>query len=100
MRIKLYPKPIYTGTKALEGESYKITIWWNTFNSKWYMRMDGVSNGISISCALLVGKNLLRPFGYRNRLGDMYLVDNSGKMEDPNYEETGSRWTLEYFPRS
>lgn len=101
IQIKLYSKPRYEGPKMLDGAPYVLKIKWNTFNSKWYLDLFGTSNGIEIrGIALLCGKDLLRPYGYRNLLGELWLVDNSGRDEDPTFADMGSRWTLEYTPLS
>lgn len=101
MQIKLYSKAHYVGSKVLDGESYTLTIKWNTYNSKWYLDLVGVSNGVEIrGIALLCGKDLLKPYGYRNLLGELWLVDNSGRDEDPTFDGMGTRWTLEYTPLS
>jgi len=101
VRIKLFSKPAYEGTKVLDGASYVLKIKWNTYNSKWYLDIIGTSNGVEIrGIALLCGKDLLRPYGYRHLLGELWLVDNSGRDEDPTFDQMGERWTLEYTPRS
>jgi hypothetical protein len=101
MIIKLYSKPAYTGTKVLDGNPYTLRIRWNTHTQKWYLDLIGTSNNVEIDgIALLCGKDLLAPYGYRHLLGELRLVDNSGRDEDPGFEEMGSRWTLEYTSKS
>lgn len=100
MRIKLYSKPVYDGSKVLDGNPYTLRIWWNTYNSKWYLNLKGISNGVEIiGIALLCGKDLLKPYGWGQFLGELWLVDNSGQDEDPGFDEMGTRWTLEYTPK-
>jgi hypothetical protein len=100
VKIKLYSRPVYEGTRVLDGASYVLKIKWNTYNSKWYLDLIGASNGVEIrGIALLGGKDLLKPYGYRNLLGELWIIDNSGRDEDPGFYQMGERWTLEYTPK-
>ncbi len=86
----------YEGTKALDGNMYKLGFYWNTTTEKWYLNLEGFNNDIEINgIALVTGKDLLAPYGYIE-LGQLWVVDNSGVNEDPNFDDFGSRWTLEY----
>ena len=68
--------------------------------SKWYLDIKGLSNSVDIKgIALLPGKDLLAPFGYGGQLGELWVVDNSSGTENPNYDDMGTRWTLEYTPK-
>jgi hypothetical protein len=97
--INLRPKPYYRGVKSLDGNTYRFTFWWNIYSSKWMMSIDGINNTVSIrGIALLCGKDLLKAHGYSD-LGELWVIDNGGTNEDPNYDEIGSRWTLEYVPK-
>jgi hypothetical protein len=101
MRIKLFSRPVYTGSKVLDGDPYILRIKWNTYSEKWHLHLKGVSNGVEIyGIALLCGKDLLAPYGYRHLLGELWLIDNSGRDEDPGFYEMGTRWTLEYTPKA
>ena len=94
--ISVATNPYYVGTKTLDGNNYTLLIQWNLETEKWYLHLNGLSNDVAINgIALLTGKNLLAPYGYRE-LGELWVVDNSGANEDPNYDDFGSRWTLEY----
>jgi len=93
--------PYYRGTKTLDGEQYSITVRWNTTTEKWYMDLSGLNNSVDIKgIALLPGKDLLKPFGWGNILGSLWVVDGMGKNDNPNYADMGSRWTLVYTPRA
>lgn len=92
--------PVYNGTKSLDGNSYRFRFHWNTVTEKWYMDMSAQSDDIDVDMkgrALLCGKDLIPP-GYSDILGQLWMIDNSGLDEDPNYDDIGSRWTLEYIP--
>jgi hypothetical protein len=96
--INVKQLPYYFGTKSLDGSTYKLSIHWNTDNEKWYLSLEGLNNTVDIKgIALLCGKDLLAPFGYYE-LGELWVIDNSGANEDPDYLEFGTRWTLEYTP--
>jgi hypothetical protein len=96
--INLRVRPYYRGTKTLDSNNYNLYIHWNTNTEKWYLDLEGITNEVAIrGIALLGGKDLLAPFGY-NELGSLWVVDNSGKNEDPNYADIGTRFTLEYTP--
>lgn len=85
-----------TGTKILDGNNYSMTFRWNIALSKWYLDLEGISNNIKISnIALLPGIDLFRSSGYAE-LGELRMIDNSGAMENPDFENVNSRFTLEY----
>lgn len=96
--INVRQKPWYEGPKALDGNTYRFTISWNLETEKWYMDLKGLNNTVEVNgIALLPGKNLLAPYGFY-QLGELWVIDNSGANEDPDYDQFGSRWTLEYTP--
>ncbi len=96
--VNLKANPYYTGTKSLDGHTYQLTVHYNTYNSTWYMDLTGITNSIDIrSIALLPGKDLLARYGEVN-LGNLWLIDNRGAAENPNYVDIGGRFTLEYTP--
>ena len=99
MKINVQPIPYYTGTKVLDNETYRLTIWWNITLEQWYMNLDGITDStVAIhGMALLPGKNLLEKFGY-SQLGELWVYDNSDAGDNPNFDEFGSRFTLEYTP--
>lgn len=102
VKIKVRSKPYYKGTKTLDGNVYLLTFRWNTFTSKWYMDILGLnSTSVDIKgIALLPGKDLITLHGYEE-LGQLWLIDNQdGPGQNPTYENMGSRWTLEYIPKS
>jgi len=97
--FNLIPNPNYTGTKVLDGNNYSIRVRWNVHTEKWYMDLKGLNNSVDIrGMALLGGKDLLAPYGYLS-LGELWLIDNSGANEDPNFADIGGRFTLEYTPK-
>jgi hypothetical protein len=95
--IKLRELPYYTGTVSLEGSTYRLTVKWNETTAKWYMDIKSVVGSVDIKgIALLTGIELLSPYGYALKFGNLRIVDNSEANEDPLYEGMGDRWTLEY----
>jgi len=100
VNINLRQNAYYEGTKTLDGNTYHLTVRWNTTTEKWYMDVEGLNNDVDIKgMALLCGKDLFEPYGYI-ALGNLWMVDNSGANEDPNYNDLIGRWTLEYTPVS
>lgn len=98
VRINVRAKPYYNGTKVLDGNKYKMTFRWNTRTEKWYMDLKGLNNTVEINgIALICGKELVGRFGYYE-LGELWVIDNSGAGEDPNYADMGGRFTVEYTP--
>jgi hypothetical protein len=96
--IALLANSYYNGTKTLDGNAYYLRFHWNTYTAKWYMDLQGLNNDVDIKgMALLTGKNLLNAYG-EYELGELWVVDNQGANEDPNFDDIGSRWTLEYTP--
>jgi hypothetical protein len=62
------------------------------------MGIKGVGNDVDINgIAMLPGKDLLGKHGYY-QLGQLWLIDNLGLDENPDYDNVGGRWTLEYIP--
>lgn len=102
--VQAYPE---TNSKIdLDGEPYRLRVYWLPHDSvaqqvtgvsgKWLLDLVGENNGIEIlSISLLVGVNLLEPYGYRE-LGGLALADTEGKFQDPNFEGFGTRWKLIY----
>ncbi len=96
IKINVRQNAYYDGTKSLDGNAYLLGFHWNLTTEKWYLNIKGQSNDVEINgLALVTGKDLLSSHGY-SELGQLWVIDNSGSGEDPNFEEFGSRWTLEY----
>ena len=103
IRVPTYPNPYYKSTISLDGASYLYRIHWNIYTSKWYMGLKGLSNNVDIAncdMALLTGKDLLAHRGWGGQLGELWVIDQSDGNEDPNYDDMGTRWTLEYTPKT
>lgn len=107
MKINVKRNPYYQAQKSLSGFLYLLTFRWNVdvnvspltdYNTgKWYMDLLGLNNDIDIKGkCLLPGKELLAKHGYRE-LGTMWVFDNSDRDENPNFDDFGTRWTLEYY---
>lgn len=92
--------PSFTGTKTLDGRQYMIWIRYMKNNGIWYIDITSMSDpSVSIKGkALLPGKDLFRPHGYGNILGELWVEDTSGANENPTYEGMGDRWRLRYYP--
>jgi hypothetical protein len=91
-------RPYFHGTKILDGDTYVFTFRWNTTSEKWYMDIDGKTNDVAIhGIACLGGKDLLKQHGY-SELGKLWLIDELGQDEDPDFDSFGARHFLEYFP--
>jgi hypothetical protein len=98
IKIDVRQNPYYKGTKILDGVPYELRIHWNLTTEKWYLGIKGLTDDSPVEIngiALLPGKDLFAKHGYEE-LGQLWVVDNSGANEKPNYDEFGSRWTLEY----
>lgn len=94
--IKLKVNPYYSGTKELDGNVYKLKLRWNMHTEIWYLDLTGLTNDVDIKgIALLPGKDLLASHGYY-QLGQLWVIDNQGANENPNYDDIGTRFTLEY----
>jgi hypothetical protein len=96
--INVRTLPYYEGTKVLDGNTYKLKFRWNSYKSVWYMDIKGVNNEVDRKgIAMLPGKDLFEIFGYY-QLGQLWVIDGFGAGENPDYDNFGSRWTLEYVP--
>ena len=90
--------PYFTGTKVLDGNTYRLTFRWNATTAKWYMDIDGISNSVSVhGKAVMCGKDLLKPHGYFE-LGELWLIDSLEQDEDPDFDSFGGRHRLVYYP--
>jgi len=98
VRIKTVPKYEYWGEKSLDGNRYRLDFKYLDYTRKWYVEIKGLSNDVNIKVALLPGKDLLAPFGYSAQLGELWVVDNTQGNANPNFDDMGTRWTLEYTP--
>ena len=92
--------PSQRGYKVLDGRKYDAWVRWNGTTEKWYLDLTSVSDSsVSIKgMALLMGRNILRPHGYGNILGELWVEDTAGTYNDPTYEGMGDRWRLRYYP--
>ncbi len=102
VRIKTLANYNYKGTKTLDGARYYLWIRWNENTGKFYMDLKGLNNDVDLTgLALLPGKNLLEPFGYDGQLGELWIIDHthSDTPHNPEFDDMGTRWTLEYTPR-
>jgi len=98
--INLEPNPYYEATKNLDGYEYLLTVRWNIYASKWVLDIKGKTNDVDVKgIALLPGKDLFKRYGYLE-LGELWVIDNSGANEDPNFDDIGTRFTVEYTPIS
>ena len=71
-----------------------MSLYWNTYDSAWYMDLLGLQNEEDIKgIKLVTGANLLKPYAILE-LGGMYVVDGEDLGEDPTFDEMGSRWQL------
>ena len=96
--VNLKTNPYYTGTKSLDGNTYQLTVHYNTFQNVWHLDLTGITNSVDIrAMAILPGKDLLARYG-EVELGSLWLIDNSGANSNPNYVDIGGRFTLEYTP--
>jgi hypothetical protein len=95
-------KPYYEGEKVLEGRKFKVQISWNSSRQVWYMNLSLIINPEEFTIngkALLMGKELLEPYGYKHILpGELWVVDVGGIGTDPTYEGFGDLWELRYYP--
>lgn len=101
IEFNIRPKvPSQSGHKTLDGSEYNVWIQWNETTEKWYIDLTSVSDStISIKGkALLPGKNLLRPHGYGNILGELWVEDTAGSTDNPTYDGMGDNWRLRYYP--
>ena len=92
--------PSQLGYKTLDGRQYDVWIRWLSDNKKWYIDLTLQSDpDVSIKGkALLQGKDILGPHGYKHMLGELWVEDTAGTFEDPTYEGMGDRWRLRYYP--
>ena len=92
--------PFQRGSKVLDGLKYEVFIRWNSTSEKWYADLTQVADSvISIKGkALLPGKELLKPHGYSHILGELWVEDTAGGLDNPTYEGMGDRWRLRYYP--
>ena len=99
IRIRTVPKYEYWGEKSLDGSRYRFDFRFLDYTEKWYFDIKGLNNDVEIDgIALLPGKDLLAPFGYSAQLGELWVVDHTQGNDNPNFDDMGTRWTLEYTP--
>jgi len=100
IRIRMVPKYEYWGEKSLDGARYRLSFRYLDYTAKWYLDIKGLNNDVDKKgIALLPGKDLLATFGYGAELGQLWVVDNTQGNENPNFNDMGTRWTLEYTPK-
>jgi hypothetical protein len=82
----------------LEGIAWQIYYRWNFTDKAWYMDLSSAQTGTTLKGLKLVsGKNILRPHAV-SELGQMWIVDTEGKLEDPDFDNFGDRFKLLYIP--
>lgn len=95
--LPLFATNYYDYYTTLEGNSYHITIKWNSTDEAWYLDLIGVSNDVAFQGIKLVGGiDLLEPYRILE-LGQLYIVDMQSENQDPNFEDVGDRYRLCYL---
>ena len=88
----------------LDGIAYSVRIYWNAPDDiinevcgggRWYMELSCEDFTIN-NIALVGGCDLFEIYGYA-QLGTLFVVDTSGKAEEPAFEGLGDRWRLRYW---
>ncbi|MCP4604483.1 MAG: hypothetical protein GY847_28835 [Proteobacteria bacterium] len=100
VKLNMRVNPYYTYVTSLDSELYRLTIKWNVTVEKWIMDIYGLNTDSDVDIkgmALLCGKDLLDKHGFI-QLGELWVIDNTGANEDPNYLEMGTRFSVEYTP--
>jgi hypothetical protein len=93
-------KNYYYFNTTLDGVIYKFTIRWNNTDLAWYLSIASVIDtsvdlkGIRLIC----GIDLLYQY-HILKLGGLYMIDNDNKLEDPNFADFGTRFTMMYLPK-
>jgi hypothetical protein len=101
-RIPLDPYPNTTQQSELDGVTYSFRFRWSQRGNCWHMdlrTLDGLP--VLLSVRLVSGFPLLRRLVRESRpSGELYMVDLTGRGEDPTLEEFGARFGLFYVEGS
>lgn len=98
-QIPLEAHPDFTQQCDLNGVTYSFRFRWSARGACWHMDLSTV-DGVSVvsSVRLVNGFPLLRRVvGALAPRGELYMVDTTGRDEDPNFPEFGTRFGLFYL---
>jgi len=91
-------KPWQTFNISLNDVIYGLTFSFNTRSNTWTMEISDSNENILISgVPLLIERNLLTQYRYLNLpTGVMFVLDNTGKQEQPSLYSFGTTHTFYY----
>lgn len=82
---------------TLGGESYKISLVWNSIGQVWMMNLnDSSNNPIVNGIPLVTGIGLLRQYGYLGFEGDLFVQSTTNPDALPTFNGLGSTSNLYY----
>lgn len=92
--------PWYEFTSVLEGETYRLTVRYNSVYAAWYLDILGLSNEVDLKgITLLGGIDLLEGLTVLE-LGKLFIYDQEGKETEPDRDSLGNRHILLYLTLS
>jgi len=99
--IPLFVLPHYSFSISLEQSLWRCEVHWNGVTQAWYKDLKGVTYptlhypGIK----LVGGVNLIQGLAIAE-LGQLIMVDTTGDNHDPDYDNIGTRFLLQYLGRT
>lgn len=99
LRIPTSAYPLTTQQSELDGTTYNFRFRWSDRGGCWHMDMRTLDDEpIVLSARLITGFALLRRVLRPGRPpGELFMMDLTGRGEEPNFEEFGSRFVLMYL---
>jgi hypothetical protein len=96
--IPLKAEPVWEFTYVLEGLVWQFCQQWSYSAQAWRLDMSSIETGTTLKrLTLAPGVNLLKPLAV-SELGKLYMVDVEGKLTNPDFDNVGDRYKLEYVP--
>jgi hypothetical protein len=97
-QIPLQPYPDTTQQSDLDGVTYSFRFRWSQRGECWHMDLRTLDDvPVALAVRLVNGWPLLRRVVNAVRPpGELYLIDITGRAEDPTLAELGSRFCLFY----
>lgn len=90
----------YSLTAALDGADYRLAIWWNTRDERWYLSVSESDGTLIVAgVPMVVDYPLLDRFAHEDLpTGVLMALDTSGEGAEAGQEDLGDRVRLIYVP--
>ena len=96
LEIPIQPSPVFTFSVALDRIQVDFRFRWNITSQQWFFDLSSPALSEEVRGAPVVSSvDLLALYAIRE-LGSLWVIDGRDLGEDPDFDDFGGRWTLNY----